>query len=103
VPLSTSITLAVVGVFAGYISKALLEASFREFGVVVAGRWYWCRRWQPLTLYPVPNVVMTKKKSGHGVNFGERTEPFQKKMEKWVQNPLTLFNKARRIAWVILL
>ena len=53
-----------------------------------------------LTITPVLNVLLTRKKQGHG-KFYERTEPFFQKMESGYKNILTGFLKVRWVAWII--
>jgi HAE1 family hydrophobic/amphiphilic exporter-1/multidrug efflux pump len=95
--ISTSITLAVVFLPVIFL-EGFVGRLFREFGVVVAGA-VLVSAVVSLTLTPVLNVVMTKKK-GHG-KFYERTEPFFAKMESGYKNMLTRFLKVRWVAWIL--
>jgi hydrophobe/amphiphile efflux-1 (HAE1) family protein len=96
--ISTSITLAVVFLPVIFL-QGFVGRLFREFGVVVAGA-VLVSALVSLTLTPVLNVVMTKKK-GHG-RFYERTEPFFQRMESGYQNLLTRFIKVRWVAWLLI-
>jgi hydrophobe/amphiphile efflux-1 (HAE1) family protein len=95
--ISTSITLAVVFLPVIFL-QGFVGRLFREFGVVVAGA-VLVSALVSLTLTPVLNVVMTKKK-GHG-RFYERTEPFFQGMENGYKNMLAGFIKVRWMAWVL--
>lgn len=96
--ISTSITLAVVFLPVIFL-EGFVGRLFREFGVVVAGA-VLVSAVVSLTLTPVLNVYMTRKKAGHG-KFYERTEPFFQKMESGYKNMLTRFIKVRWLAWVL--
>ncbi|HNF30306.1 MAG TPA: efflux RND transporter permease subunit, partial [Chitinophagaceae bacterium] len=52
------------------------------------------------TITPVLNVVLNRKKAGHGW-FYDKTEPFFKGMENGYKNLLQGFLKVRWMAWVI--
>ena len=95
--ISTSITLAVVFLPVIFL-QGFTGSLFREFGVVVAAA-VLISAFVSLTITPVLNVVLTRKK-GHG-KFYERTEPFFKKMESGYRNMLRNFLKVRWLAWVI--
>lgn len=96
--ISTSITLAVVFLPVIFL-EGFVGRLFREFGVVVAGA-VLVSAVVSLTITPVLNVYMTKKKGGHG-KFYERTEPFFQKMESGYQRLLSGFLKVRWLAWVL--
>lgn len=95
--ISTSITLAVVFMPVIFL-QGFTGSLFREFGVVVASA-VLISAFVSLTITPVLNVVLTRKK-GHG-KFYERTEPFFKKMESGYRNMLKNFLNVRWMAWVI--
>jgi HAE1 family hydrophobic/amphiphilic exporter-1/multidrug efflux pump len=97
--ISTSITLAVVFLPVIFL-EGFVGRLFREFGVVVAGA-VLVSAIVSLTITPVLNVYMRRKKPGHG-KFYDRTEPFFKKMESGYRNLLSRFMKVRWMAWVII-
>jgi HAE1 family hydrophobic/amphiphilic exporter-1/multidrug efflux pump len=84
--ISTSITLAIL---------------FREFGVSLAAA-VLVSAFVSLTITPVLNVVMHRKKTGHGW-FYNKTEPFFRGMENGYRRSLTAFMKVRWMAWVIII
>lgn len=93
--ISTSITLAVVFLPIIFL-EGFVGRLFREFGIVVAGA-VLISAFVSLTLTPVLNVKLTRKKIGHGW-FYNKTEPFFKAMENGYKNTLALFMKVKWIA-----
>src|SRR5690606_32409968 len=73
---------------------------FREFGIVVAGA-VLISAFVSLTLTPVLNVRLTRKKHSHGW-FYRKTEPFFRWMETGYYNSLKRFMKVRWLAFVIM-
>ncbi|MBP9741704.1 MAG: efflux RND transporter permease subunit, partial [Chitinophagaceae bacterium] len=98
--ISTSITLAVVFLPVIFL-QGFVGSLFREFGIVVAGA-VLISAFVSLTITPVLNVVLNRKKSGHG-KFYDATEPFFRGMENGYKKMLTGFLKVRWMAWVIVL
>jgi multidrug efflux pump subunit AcrB len=90
--ISTSITLAVVFLPIIFL-EGFVGRLFREFGMVVAGA-VLISALVSLTLTPVLNVLMTKKKPKHS-RFYERTEPFFRGMENGYRRLLKGFMKVR--------
>jgi HAE1 family hydrophobic/amphiphilic exporter-1/multidrug efflux pump len=76
--ISTSITLAVVFMPVIFL-QGFIGSLFREFGIVVAAA-VLISAFVSLTITPVLNVVLNRKKAGHGW-FYDKTEPFFKGME----------------------
>ncbi|WP_207497250.1 efflux RND transporter permease subunit [Aridibaculum aurantiacum] len=97
--ISTSITLAVVFLPVIFL-EGFVGRLFREFGVVVAGA-VLVSSVVSLTITPVLNVYMRRKKPGHG-KFYDRTEPFFRKMESGYRNFLERFLRVRWMAWVLI-
>ena len=97
--ISTSITLAIVFLPVIFLS-GFVGSLFREFGVVVAAA-VLISAFVSLTITPVLNVYLTRKKPGHG-KFYERTEPFFEGMENGYKRLLTAFMKVRWLAFVII-
>ena len=97
--ISTSITLAVVFLPIIFL-EGFVGRLFREFGMVVAGA-VLISALVSLTLTPVLNVLMTKKKPKHS-RFYERTEPFFRGMENGYRKLLRAFMKVRIAAFVII-
>lgn len=98
--ISTSITLAVVFLPIIFL-QGFVGRLFREFGMVVAGA-VLISALVSLTLTPVLNVLMTKKKPKHS-KFYERTEPFFRGMENGYRRLLKGFMKVRAAAIIIIL
>jgi len=98
--ISTSITLAVVFLPVIFL-QGFVGSLFREFGIVVAAA-VLISAFVSLTITPVLNVVLNRKKGGHG-KFYDKTEPFFKGMENGYRRMLEGFLKVRWVAWVIVL
>ena len=98
--ISTSITLAIVFLPVIFL-QGFVGRLFREFGIVVAGA-VLISALVSLTLTPVLNVKMTKKKPKHS-KFYIFTEPFFKGMENGYRNLLNGFMKFRGAAIIIIL
>ncbi len=96
--ISTSITLAVVFLPVVFL-QGFVGSLFREFGIVVAGA-VLISAFVSLTITPVLNVVLNRKKAGHGWLY-DKTEPFFQGMEGGYKNLLTQFMKVRGFAWLI--
>ena len=90
--ISTSITLAIVFLpvifFEGFIGRL-----FREFGVTLAAA-VLISAFVSLTITPVLNVVLKRKKAGHG-KFYMKTEPFFTGMENGYRRWLNSFYKSK--------
>ncbi len=97
--ISTSITLAVVFLPLIFL-QGFVGSLFREFGIVVAAA-VLISAFVSLTITPVLNVVLNRKKPGHG-KFYDMTEPFFKGMENGYKKMLAGFLKVRWVAGVIL-
>jgi hydrophobe/amphiphile efflux-1 (HAE1) family protein len=97
--ISTSITLAVVFLPIIFI-QGFVGSLFREFGIVIAGA-VLISAFVSLTLTPVLNVLLNRKKVGHSW-FYVKTEPFFKGMENTYRNMLKRFMVNKWIAWPIL-
>lgn len=97
---STSLTLAVV-----FLPLIFLEGFvgrlFREFAVTLAAA-VLVSAFVSLTITPVLNVILHRKRSGHGW-FYNKTEPFFRGMENGYRRALQSFMKVRWMAWVIVL
>ena len=98
--ISTSITLAIVFLPVIFL-EGFIGRLFREFGITLASA-VLISAFVSLTITPVLNVVMRRKKPGHG-KFYMKTEPFFTGMENGYKNLLTAFLKVRWLAWVILI
>ena len=96
--ISTSITLAIVFLPIIFL-EGFVGRLFREFGIVVAGA-VLISAFVSLTLTPVLNVKLTRKKIGH-TWFYLKTEPFFAAMENGYKKSLTAFMKFKWIAFVI--
>ena len=96
--ISTSVTLAVVFLPVIFL-EGFVGRLFREFGVVVAGA-VLISALVSLTITPVLNVYLRRKKPGHG-KFYDKTEPFFRGMEDGYRNFLARFLKVRWMAWVL--
>ena len=97
--ISTSITLAVVFLPIVFI-QGFVGSLFREFGIVIAGA-VLISAFVSLTLTPVLNVLLTRKKPKPSW-FYVKTEPFFEGMENGYKNMLQKFMKVKWVAWVIL-
>ena len=97
--ISTSITLAIVFLPVIFL-EGFIGRLFREFGITLASA-VLISAFVSLTITPVLNVVLRRKKQGHG-KFYMKTEPFFTGMENGYKNLLTGFLKVRWLAWVIL-
>lgn len=95
---STSITLAIVFLPVIFL-EGFIGRLFREFGVTLACA-VLISAFVSLTITPVLNVYLTRKKAGHG-RFYERTEPFFKGMENGYKRLLEKFMKVRWVAFII--
>ena len=98
--IATSITLAVVFLPIIFL-EGFVGRLFREFGIVVAGA-VLISAFVSLTLTPVLNVYLTRKKQGHGW-FYQKTEPFFNWMETGYGRALSSFMKIRWAAIIIIL
>ena len=96
--ISTSITLAVVFLPVIFL-EGFIGRLFREFGVTLAAA-VLISALVSLTITPVLNVVLSRKKAGHG-KFYRKTEPFFEGMESGYLRLLKSFIKVRWIAWVV--
>jgi HAE1 family hydrophobic/amphiphilic exporter-1/multidrug efflux pump len=97
---STSITLAVVFLPVIFL-QGFVGSLFREFGIVVAGA-VLISAFVSLTITPVLNVVLNRKKAGHG-KFYDKTEPFFRGMETGYRKMLNAFVRVRWVAWIIII
>ena len=97
--ISTSVTLAIVFLPVIFL-KGFIGRLFREFGVTLAAA-VLISAFVSLTITPVLNVVLNRKKAGHG-KFYMKTEPFFTGMENGYQRVLKNFLKVRWMAWVII-
>ncbi|MEO8765058.1 MAG: efflux RND transporter permease subunit [Ginsengibacter sp.] len=97
--ISTSITLAIVFLPVIFL-EGFVGRLFREFGVSLAAA-VLVSALVSLTITPVLNVYMHRKKAGHGW-FYNKTEPFFNGMENGYRRLLQSFMKIRWIAWVII-
>ena len=96
--ISTSITLAIVFLPVIFL-EGFIGRLFREFGVTLAAA-VLISALVSLTITPVLNVVLSRKKAGHG-KFYNKTEPFFTGMENGYQRWLKSFLKVRWMAWVM--
>jgi len=96
--ISTSITLAIVFLPVLFLT-GFVGSLFREFAVVVASA-VLISAFVSLTITPVLNVVLSRKKAEHG-RFYKATEPFFKGMENGYRSTLKQFINVRGMAWVI--
>ena len=97
--ISTSITLAIVFLPIIFL-EGFVGRLFREFGIVVAGA-VLISAFVSLTLTPVLNVKLTRKKAGH-TWFYLKTEPFFQAMENGYRHSLEKFMKVKWWAFVII-
>jgi len=98
VVLSTSITLAIVFLPVVFL-QGFVGSLFREFGIVLAGA-VLVSSFVSLTITPVLNVLLNRKKTKHGW-FYVKTEPFFNNFENGYKNLLQHFINRRWIAWGI--
>ncbi len=96
--ISTSITLAIVFLPVIFL-QGFVGRLFREFGVTLAAA-VLISALVSLTITPVLNVVLSRKKAGHG-KFYNKTEPFFAGMESGYERWLNAFLKVRWMAWVL--
>ncbi|CAN5888500.1 efflux RND transporter permease subunit [soil metagenome] len=96
---STSITLAIVFLPVIFL-EGFIGRLFREFGVTLAAA-VLISALVSLTITPVLNVILSRKKPGHG-KFYMKTEPFFAGMENGYKRWLTGFLKVRWIALIII-
>src|SRR6195952_113341 len=97
--ISTSITLAIVFLPVIFL-QGFVGSLFREFGIVLASA-VLISAFVSLTITPVLNVVLSRKKAGHN-KFYTRTEPFFTGMENGYLRWLKGFLRIRWFAWVII-
>ena len=98
--ISTSITLAIVFLPVIFL-QGFVGRLFREFGVTLAAA-VLISALVSLTITPVLNVVLSRKKAGHG-RFYMKTEPFFKGMESLYLRALTWFMRYRWISIIIII
>ena len=96
--IATSITLAIVFLPIIFL-QGFVGRLFREFGIVVAGA-VLISAFVSLTLTPVLNVKLTRKKHKH-TRFYNFTEPFFRGLENGYKSSLVAFMKIRWLAWVL--
>jgi multidrug efflux pump len=97
--ISTSVTLAIVFLPVIFL-EGFVGRLFREFGVTLAAA-VLVSAFVSLTITPVLNVVLHRKKTGHGW-FYKKTEPFFTGMENNYRRSLNAFMKVRWLAFVII-
>lgn len=97
--ISTSVTLAIVFLPVIFL-EGFVGSLFREFGVSLAAA-VLVSAFVSLTITPVLNVVMHRKKTGHGW-FYNKTEPFFRGMENGYRRSLNAFMNVRWMAWVVI-
>ena len=97
--ISTSITLAIVFLPVIFL-EGFIGRLFREFGVTLAAA-VLISALVSLTITPVLNVVLSRKKAGHG-KFYMKTEPFFTGMENGYERWLHGFLRVRWMAWVMI-
>ena len=98
--ISTSITLAIVFLPVIFL-EGFIGRLFREFGVTLAAA-VLISALVSLTITPVLNVLLSRKKPGHG-KFYMKTEPFFQGMENGYKRLLTGFLKVKWVAIIIIL
>ena len=98
--ISTSVTLAIVFLPVIFL-EGFVGRLFREFGVSLAAA-VLVSAFVSLTITPVLNVVLHRKKTGHGW-FYNKTEPFFRGMENGYRRSLNAFMKVRWMAWVVII
>ncbi|MDQ2720837.1 MAG: efflux RND transporter permease subunit [Bacteroidota bacterium] len=97
--ISTSITLAIVFLPVIFL-QGFIGRLFREFGVTLAAA-VLVSAFVSLTITPILNVYLNRKKAGHGW-FYNKTEPFFTGMENGYRRLLQSFMKVRWMAWLII-
>ncbi|HEY0678308.1 MAG TPA: efflux RND transporter permease subunit, partial [Chitinophagaceae bacterium] len=97
--IATSITLAVIFLPIIFL-QGFVGRLFREFGIVVAGA-VLISAFVSLTLTPVLNVKLTRKKHKH-TWFYNKTEPFFRGLENGYHRSLKAFMRARWLALPII-
>lgn len=97
--ISTSLTLAIVFLPVIFL-EGFVGRLFREFGVSLAAA-VLVSAFVSLTITPVLNVILHRKKAGHGW-FYNKTEPFFSGMENGYRRALQGFMRVRWLAWVII-
>ena len=100
VVIATSITLAVVFLPIIFL-QGFVGRLFREFGIVLSGA-VLISAFVSLTLTPVLNVLLTKKKPKHSW-FYTVTEPFFAGLESGYRKVLTVFTKVKLVGVLLLL
>jgi HAE1 family hydrophobic/amphiphilic exporter-1/multidrug efflux pump len=98
--ISTSVTLTIVFLPVLFL-QGFVGSLFREFGVVVAGA-VLVSAFVSLTITPVLNVILSRKRTEHGW-FYNKTEPFFYSLENGYKNILQQFIQKRWIAWIIVI
>ena len=98
--ISTSVTLAIVFLPVIFL-QGFIGRLFREFGVTLAAA-VLVSAFVSLTITPVLNVLLSRKKAGHG-KFYQKTEPFFTGMENGYHRLLKGFVKVRWLAIPIIL
>ncbi len=93
--ISTSVTLAIVFLPVIFL-QGFIGRLFREFGVTLAAA-VLVSAFVSLTITPVLNVLLSRKKAGHG-KFYQKTEPFFTGMENGYNRLLKGFVKVRWLA-----
>ncbi len=96
---STSITLAIVFLPVIFL-QGFIGRLFREFGVTLAAA-VLISAFVSLTITPVLNVMLARKKPGHG-RFYQKTEPFFTGMENGYQRWLKSFLKVEWVALIVI-
>lgn len=99
--ISTSLTLAVVFIPIIFL-QGFVGRLFREFGVVVAGA-VLISAFVSLTLTPVLNVKLARRKINQHSWFYTKTEPFFRGMENGYRRLLENFMRARWLSFIIIL
>lgn len=97
--ISTSITLAIVFLPVIFL-QGFIGRLFREFGVTLAAA-VLISAFVSLTITPVLNVLLSRKKAGHG-KFYMQTEPFFTGMENGYRRMLNGFLKVKKVAWLVI-
>ncbi len=97
--ISTSITLAIVFLPVIFL-QGFIGRLFREFGVTLAAA-VLISAFVSLTITPVLNVLLSRKKAGHG-KFYMKTEPFFTGMENGYRRLVEGFLKVKWMALVVI-
>jgi HAE1 family hydrophobic/amphiphilic exporter-1/multidrug efflux pump len=100
VVISTSITLAIVFLPVLFL-EGFVGRLFREFAVVLASA-VLVSMFVSLTITPVLNVYLNRRKPGHG-RFYNQTEPFFRSMESGYKKLLTRFMSHEWLAWSLVI